>query len=195
MPQHPIYTIGHGTRSIIELLSLLKRFSIDFLLDVRSRPYSKFNPQYNREHLAASLDRENIKYIYMGDVLGGHPSDTSCYKIDGKVDYELVRQKDFFKKGIERIRTAYEKDLKVVLLCSESKPAGCHRSRLIGTELHRQKILVQHIDESGALRDQEYPGTMGTLWQHPAVTPTQTPHDALPSLQTPGENLYPPDNI
>src|SRR5258708_34444218 len=90
----------------------------------------------------------------MGDTLGGRPSDRSCYKINGKVDYAIVRQKDFFKKGIERIRMAYEKDLRVVLLCSESRPEQCHRSKLIGSGLHQEKILVQHIDENGGPQDQ-----------------------------------------
>ncbi|HEX9510588.1 MAG TPA: DUF488 domain-containing protein [Puia sp.] len=154
MPKHPIYTIGHGTRKTSELLDLLKQFSIDFLIDVRSRPYSKFNPQFNREELASSLEQGSIKYVFMGDTLGGRPADRSCYKINGKVDYAIVRQKDFFKKGIERIRMAYEKDLRVVLLCSESRPEQCHRSKLIGSVLHQEKILVQHIDENGGLRDQ-----------------------------------------
>jgi uncharacterized protein (DUF488 family) len=155
MPKHPIYTIGHGTRKISELLDLLKKFSIDFLLDVRSRPYSKFNPQFNREDLAASLAHNGIKYVYMGDTLGGRPSDPSCYKVNGKVDYEILRQKDAFRNGIERVKTAYAKDLKVALMCSEIRPGECHRSKLIGSVLHQEKILIRHIDENGEARDQE----------------------------------------
>jgi len=192
MPKYPIYTIGHSTRMISELLSLLKKFSIDYLIDVRSRPYSGFNPQFNRESLAANLEQAGIKYVYMGDTLGGRPSDPSCYKVNGKVDYDRVRQKDFFQQGMERVKTAYKKDLKVALLCSESKPGQCHRSRLIGNTLHHEKIPVQHIDENGELRDQETisrSGNQGTL------IPTQTLHNASPSLQTPGENPYPPGNI
>ncbi|HWK04176.1 MAG TPA: DUF488 domain-containing protein [Puia sp.] len=155
MPKHPIYTIGHGTRKISELLGLLNKFSIDFLIDVRSRPYSGFNPQFNREALASTLEQEGIKYVYMGDSLGGRPSDPSCYKINGKVDYAILRQKAIFKKGIARIKTAYEKDLRVALLCSESKPGQCHRSKLIGSVLYQEKICLQHIDENGELKGQE----------------------------------------
>ncbi len=155
MPKHPIYTIGHGTRKSSELLDLLKKFAIDFLLDIRSRPYSKFNPQFNREELAASLELHGIKYVYMGDTLGGRPSDPSCYKVNGKVDYEILRQKNAFRIGIERVKTAYEKDLKVALMCSELRPGQCHRSKLIGSVLHQEKISIRHIDEKGEARDQE----------------------------------------
>lgn len=151
----PIFTIGHGTRPINELLDLLKKYGIDYLADVRTQPYSKFNPQYNRESLYRSLNHQNIKYIYMGDALGGRPQDPSCHDATGRVDYHLVRQQDFFKKGIGRLMSAYRQELKVVLLCSERKPELCHRSKLIGRALSEENIPVQHIDENGELKTQK----------------------------------------
>jgi uncharacterized protein (DUF488 family) len=149
----PLFTIGHGTRPLPLFLELLGKFHIAFLIDIRSIPYSAFNPQYRREPLAKALHEHNIRYVFMGDALGGRPSDPSCYH-DGKVDYEAVKQKDFFLRGIERLKTAYEKDLKAALLCSESKPAECHRSKLIGPALQYNNIPLMHIDENGALLDQ-----------------------------------------
>jgi uncharacterized protein (DUF488 family) len=151
----PIFTIGHGTRPINELLGLLKKYDIDHLADVRSQPYSKFNPQYNRESLHRSLNQADIKYIYLGDTLGGRPQDPSCHDTTGRIDYNLVRQKDFFKKGIERLRSAHHKAIKVALLCSERKPELCHRSKLIGRTLSEENIPVQHIDEYGELKTQD----------------------------------------
>jgi uncharacterized protein (DUF488 family) len=149
----PIFTIGHGTRPIAELLDLLDKFAIGYLADVRSQPYSKFNPQYNRESLHRSLNQQNIKYIYLGDSLGGRPQDPSCYNnLTGRIDYDLVRQKDFFKKGIERLISAHEKNLNVALMCSERKPELCHRSKLISQTLHEKGIPVHHIDETGEQR-------------------------------------------
>jgi len=168
----PIFTIGHGTRPIDELLSLLKKYDIGYLADVRTQPYSKFNPQYNREPLHRSLNQQNIKYIYLGDTLGGRPQDPSCHDITGRVNYNLVRQQDFFKKGIERLRSAHQKELKVALLCSERKPELCHRSKLIGRTLHEENIPVRHIDENGDLKTQN---DIIELWEkltQPAIQTT-----------------------
>ena len=90
----------------------------------------------------------------MGDTLGGRPDDPSCYDIEGKISYELLKQKDFFKQGINRVKTALEKDLEIALMCSERKPVDCHRSRLIGEVLFENGIELRHIDDQGLIKDQ-----------------------------------------
>ncbi|HVU57410.1 MAG TPA: DUF488 domain-containing protein [Puia sp.] len=135
----PIFSIGHGTRPIHELLALLKKYDIAWLADVRTIPYSKFNPQYNRESLHRSLKNDNIQYVYLGDSLGGRPP----------------APPDIFQKGIERLQQAYKQELKLTLLCSERSPEKCHRSKLIGQALQDIDISVQHIDEQGELKDQK----------------------------------------
>lgn len=154
MEKLPLYTIGHGNRKPDEFLALLKNFGIEYLIDVRSQPYSKFNPQFNQNDLKFFLERNGIKYVFMGDSIGGRPKDTSCYDYDGKVDYEVVKTKDFFIQGIDRLKTAYNKDINVVIMCSESKPCECHRSKLIGRVLNLENIVLKHIDEKGKLKDQ-----------------------------------------
>lgn len=154
MRKKPLYTIGHGNRKPEELLASLKEYDIQFLIDVRSQPYSKFNPHFNQIELKFFLERNNIRYVFMGDSIGGRPNDKSCYDEDGKVDYQTVKTKDFFRKGIERLKTAYNKDVNVVLMCSESNPCECHRSKLIGRVLHADNITLQHIDEKGKIKDQ-----------------------------------------
>lgn len=150
----PIYTIGYGNRKTEEFLRLLLKYNIKYLIDVRSHPISKFNPEFSRSSLNNTLAENGIKYVFMGDSIGGRPIDISCYDIKGKVDYNIVAEKDFFKKGIERLRTAYKKDIPVVIMCSEANPCDCHRSKLIGKVLSREKILLQHIDENGLIQDQ-----------------------------------------
>ena len=150
----PLYTIGHGTRKADEFLHLLQQYHIRYLLDVRSRPYSRFNPQYNQKQLQQFLADNNITYVFMGDTLGGRPDDKSCYDIEGKIDYRLLKEKDYFKTGIERVKTALEKDLDVAIMCSERKPSECHRSRLIGEVLFKDGIILNHIDDKGQLQYQ-----------------------------------------
>ena len=96
MKKSTLYSIGHGNKSIETLIEELKHFSIDFLIDIRSKPYSKYNPQFNQNEIKFSLPDKGIKYTFMGDVLGGLPDDTSCYT-NGHVDYEKLKEKDFFK--------------------------------------------------------------------------------------------------
>jgi uncharacterized protein (DUF488 family) len=154
MDKKPLYTIGHGSRPAAEFLSLLQKFGIEYLIDVRSQPYSKFNPQYNQHELRFFLENNGVKYVFLGKNIGGRPVDNSCYDNEGKVDYEVVKLKEFFKEGIERLKTAYKKDIVVAIMCSESKPCECHRSKLIGQVLFIDNIMVNHIDENGKLKDQ-----------------------------------------
>jgi uncharacterized protein (DUF488 family) len=154
MEKKPLYTIGHGNRRPEDFLALLKDFGIEYLIDVRSQPYSKFNPKYNQNDLKFFLERNGVKYVFMGDTIGGRPKDNSCYDDEGKVDYEMVKVKDFFLNGIDRLKTAYNKDINLVIMCSESKPCECHRSKLIGKVLVTDNIVLKHIDEKGKLKDQ-----------------------------------------
>jgi hypothetical protein len=150
----PIYTIGHGTRSVTELIKLLKQYEINYLVDIRSKPYSKYNPELNSNALKLALEKELIKYVFMGDLLGGLPNDECCYT-SGKVDYEKLSKSELFLRGIDRIKNAYNQNLKISMMCSESKPHDCHRTKLVGTVLTNQNIKVSHINEKGNLISQE----------------------------------------
>jgi uncharacterized protein (DUF488 family) len=149
----PIYTIGYGNRSIEDFVKLLQDYDIKFLVDVRSQPYSRFNPVFSKEALEKQLKQHSIRYIFMGETLGGRPKDSSCY-VDGRVDYAKVREKSFYQKGISYLHTAWGKQLRVALMCSEAKPQECHRTKLIGNTLTEQNIDVAHIDEVGAIKTQ-----------------------------------------
>ena len=148
-----LYTIGYGARPLDELVAALKTHHIECLLDVRSSPYSKFKPEFSREPLEAALKAHGIRYLFVGDTLGGQPRDPDCYT-DGKVGYEKVRQQPFFQSGLERLRQAHAQRLRAVLMCSEGRPEQCHRSKMIGEALAAAGIPVCHIDEDGQLLTQ-----------------------------------------
>ncbi len=150
----PIYTIGYGNRSIGEFIELLRLYGIQYLVDIRSQPYSRYNPDFSKDALKENLKQHHIRYIFMGDTLGGRPADTNCY-LDGRVDYVKVREKAFYQRGISYLHTAWEKQLPVALMCSEAKPQECHRGKLIGNTLIEQDIEVAHIDEAGITKTQE----------------------------------------
>lgn len=150
----PIYTIGYGGRSIEEFIAVLAQYQIAYLVDVRSAPYSRHKPEFSKEALARTLQAQGIRYLFLGDALGGRPDDPTCY-IDGKVDYEEVKRRPFYRQGIERLQRAFRQQQRVVLMCSEGKPESCHRSKLIGVSLAALDIPVVHIDETGAAKDQD----------------------------------------
>ena len=152
--QIPIYTIGYGNRSLDSFIAALHQYQIAYLIDVRTAPYSRYKPEYSKEALAAALQAQGIRYLFLGDKLGGRPPDPACYT-GGKVDYEKVKDQPFYQAGLARVQQAFTQQVRVVLMCSEGKPSQCHRAKLIGASLTSLGIPVLHIDEQDALISQE----------------------------------------
>ncbi|MBK8796736.1 MAG: DUF488 domain-containing protein [Anaerolineales bacterium] len=146
----PIYTIGYGDRTLAEFLAVLQANAIAYLLDVRSAPYSRYKPEFSKEALSKTLAEHDIRYVFLGDSLGGRPDDPACY-VDGRADYDRMCVRPAYQTGIERVRAAHAQQLRVVLMCSESKPEQCHRTKLIGETLTALHIPVVHIDERDRL--------------------------------------------
>jgi len=155
MKETTIYSIGHGNKKIEDFINELKSFNIFFLLDIRSKPFSKWNPQFNQNELKFNLEENGIKYVFVGDTLGGLPEDRTCYDFNGKVVYDKIKEKDFFKEGLERLTIANEKKINLAIMCSEANPEECHRSKLIGQELLKKKISIKHIISNKLIKSQE----------------------------------------
>jgi uncharacterized protein (DUF488 family) len=154
MPGEPIYTIGYGARQVEELIAALQAHQIQYLMDVRSKPYSSYKPEFSKHALQSFLESHGVGYLFMGDSLGGQPDDETCYT-DGKVDYVKLARKSFYLEGIEHLKKASRQEQRVALMCSEGKPENCHRSKLIGQSLSSEGIEVLHIDEQDAVLSQK----------------------------------------
>ena len=141
MPKQ-LFTIGHSNLSIKEFISLLVRYKVDAIADVRSHPYSGYLPHFNRDLLKFELLKAKIKYVFLGDELGARPKDLSCY-INGKALYTRIANSDSFKVGVERILTGLN-TYSIALMCSEKDPLTCHRTILICKHL-RLKTEINHI--------------------------------------------------
>jgi uncharacterized protein (DUF488 family) len=152
---HAIYTIGYGQRSPEELYLTLLQFDISWLIDVRSKPWSKWKPEFSRKPLETFLRDRGLEYTFMGDQLGGRPENPTLMFPGGNVNYKLLVQQDFFKAGLERLEQALDKGLRVCLMCAEQKPESCHRYGIIGRELDKRGIPVIHIDEHNKLLTQQ----------------------------------------
>jgi uncharacterized protein (DUF488 family) len=151
---HRALTIGYGNRTIDEFLQILRNYDVSFLLDVRSSPYSRFSPAFNKDTLEAACRSAGVRYLFVGDQLGGRPRSDSCYDSEGRVDYLKLAQEEYFREGITRLNTAVSKGICFALMCSELRPEECHRSKLIGEALKRLHIQIRHIDADGSLVDQ-----------------------------------------
>ena len=144
-----ILTIGHSNHSLDGFLTLLSRHRVTAVADVRSAPYSRFRPHFNRKALEASLDARGIRYAFFGRELGGRPDDPVCYE-GGRVDYERVAATRGFRDGIARVIDAASRH-RVALMCAEKEPLDCHRTLLVARALDAAGATVEHILADGAL--------------------------------------------
>jgi uncharacterized protein (DUF488 family) len=144
-----VFTIGHSTHTIEAFVALLKQHGVTALADVRSAPYSRFNPQFNKDALERSLKAEGIKYVFLGRELGARSDDRSCYE-NGRVQYGRLARTDLFRHGIERVIRGAEEH-RVALMCAEKEPLDCHRTLLVARVLDEQGVGVAHILGDGQL--------------------------------------------
>lgn len=151
MVSRPLLTLGYGNRQLDDVLAPLRTHEVRYLIDVRSAPYSRFNPAFSRGNLKAALEDAGVRYVFMGDTLGGRPGDASCYDEAGHVDYLACRESADFKNGFKRLRSAFEQGVGAAIFCSELRPEHCHRARLIGEALAEMGVTVEHIDANGSL--------------------------------------------
>jgi len=148
-----IYTIGHSNGTVERLLGLLRQHGITAVADVRSQPYSRYNPQFNREALASDLKNAGLEYVFLGQELGARSDDPSCYR-EGRAQYSLIAKTQVFERGIARLVAGMQR-FQLVILCAEKEPLVCHRTVLVSRHLHERGVKVLHILEDGTLEDHE----------------------------------------
>jgi uncharacterized protein (DUF488 family) len=150
--QNAIFTIGHSTHSQERLVSLLRMHCVTAVSDVRSRPYSRTNPQFNREDLKLLLRNHGIFYVFLGRELGARSDDPSCYE-NGRVQFGRLAKTKLFQSGVERIMTGVRKH-RIALMCAEKEPLDCHRTILVARSLVAAGAEVKHIHADGHLESQ-----------------------------------------
>ena len=148
-----VFTIGHSNHSLERFLALLAKHRVTAVADVRSAPYSRFRPHFNRDALAAALMAQGIGYAFLGRELGGRPADPDCYQ-DGRVDYERVARTSGFRDGVARIIGRAARD-RTALMCAEKEPLDCHRTLLVARALDDAGVAVVHILADGELEPHE----------------------------------------
>jgi len=142
-----ILTVGHSNHSPERFIALLRGAEVTAVADVRSAPYSRHAPQFNRDRLRDDLDRAGIAYVFLGRELGGRPAEREFYA-DGVADYEKMAQAPAFAEGLERVIEGAQSH-RIALMCSERDPLTCHRCLLVGRALEERGARVSHLLDSG----------------------------------------------
>ncbi len=145
-----MYSIGHSTHSFEVFVTLLKESRIAAIADVRSTPYSRRRPQFNRNALRNSLAEHGISYVFLGAELGGRGSDDSERDENGRVQYKYIAESPAFREGLRRVRAGSER-MRLALMCAEGEPLDCHRGILISRLLIAQNVRVLHIHADGQI--------------------------------------------
>jgi uncharacterized protein (DUF488 family) len=149
-PVYRVLTVGHSSHDLPRLLELLKGAGAKAVADVRSSPFSRRHPQFNRPELEQGLRAAGLVYVFLGDLLGGRPREPEVYDKERRVDYRLVRATDFFRRGLERVERGVAK-YRVVLLCAEEDPLDCHRGLMIAPALKERGIIPEHLRGDGTV--------------------------------------------
>ncbi len=159
MGELKIWTAGHSKHELATLISLLRGQGIEAVADIRSQPFSRYNPQFNRETLRSAVQAAGIEYVFLGRELGGRPPEREFYDSEGQVRYSALARTGRFHSGLQRLLAAAA-DHRVAMLCSEENPVRCHRRLLVGRVLVSQGVAVAHIRGDGSVTDEQELGPL-----------------------------------
>jgi uncharacterized protein (DUF488 family) len=145
-----IFTLGHSNHEVETFFELLKAHDIQVVVDVRSKPYSRYAKHFNKAELESALAEQGLEYVFLGRELGGMPEENSFYNASGQVMYGPLSRSSEFKKGLAELLAIIDSGKRAALTCGEENPMACHRRLLIGRVLEGMGIEVLHIRKDGA---------------------------------------------
>jgi uncharacterized protein (DUF488 family) len=149
--QPTVWTVGHSNHAIDTFAELVTRRRIAYLLDVRSYPYSRFAPHFNREHLQDAIEARGVRYVFLGLALGGRPQREEHLDAEGHALYGEMAREPAFTDAIDRVLDGAHEH-RVALLCSCGQPRDCHRRLLIGRVLCENGAELRHILPDGTIQ-------------------------------------------
>lgn len=131
-------------------MALLRRYGITHLVDVRAVPQSSYWEDFRRERLAHLMSGTDIRYVYMGDTLGGVIDSPVLCKDPDSVDLEPLRLEARLDLGMSKLLLAASlPERRILLMCGCLRPHRCHRSRLLGPELIHRGVNLLHLGDQG----------------------------------------------
>lgn len=149
-----VLTVGHSNHPIDRFFDLVASHGVDALVDVRTSPFSRYAPQFNRDALAASARGRGLAYVFLGRELGGRPSDPRLLDANGVADYCGMARTAEFADGIARVLQGVAKGYRIALTCSERCPTECHRCLLVARRISAEGVATAHILFDGRREEQ-----------------------------------------
>ncbi len=150
-----LYTIGHSTHKVDYFINLLKKYDINYLLDVRSTPYSKHAEQFNRENIRYALKNAGINYSFMGMYFGARQTERELYNEKGYLDFEKVAESEHFNAGMNNVIFGLKEGNRIALMCLEKDPIDCHRAIMVARAFDKNGVSVGHILADGSMQTQK----------------------------------------
>jgi hypothetical protein len=142
-------SIGHSNHQLSQFLGLVADADIEVVADVRSTPRSVYAPWFERDTLRASLTASGVRYVFLGDALGGRPASPAMYDAEGRVRYDLVAVSPSFRAGLVRLLEGCA-SFRVAMMCAEENPSACHRRLLIARAVEDLGVDVVHVRGDGS---------------------------------------------
>ena len=188
-----VFSIGHSNMSYRSFASLLRKCSIEQVVDVRSIPFSKHVPHFNYDLIRRKLQQSGFDYEYLGNQLGSHNvrMRNSCESLS---DYRRQIACEAFSDGMAQLLERSNQH-RVAIMCVESDPYRCHRHTILAAELAKLGVVTHHLLKNGQVRSAfDAPMEKRTASEHwvqrslfestdtePLLTGTSN-HEALPRV-------------
>ena len=150
-----IFTIGYSGFTIDSFVYTLKQFDIKCVVDVRSIPFSKFHPDYNKDFLCKVLNENKILYRHYANEFGARQNDHSFYDEDGILDFHKFIASEQFQSGISKVENGIQIGYSFAMMCAEKDPINCHRSIMVGQGFKKSGFSVKNIIDENRYESQE----------------------------------------
>lgn len=147
-----VYTIGYSNGDFDSLMDRMRPHGITHLVDVRTNPYSRYQTDFRGEEFARRIRAEGLQYIFMGDKVGGKPTDASITDETGVIDPMKLREAPYFQLGVAKIvEAAQNPQRKIMLMCGCARPEQCHRGRVLCESLLDDGVESNHVLVDGSV--------------------------------------------
>jgi len=147
-----LWTIGYSAFTIRGFTGVIKDYGIPLIIDVRSTPYSRYHPDYNKEALEKTLSKHSVFYRNYATEFGGHQTERAFFAPEGYLDFEKFAKSADFIRGLSRLANSLEQGYTFALMCAEKAPSVCHRSIMVARSFHELGLPVKHILPGGGTK-------------------------------------------
>ncbi|MCL1820945.1 MAG: DUF488 domain-containing protein [Oscillospiraceae bacterium] len=150
-----LYTIGYSGFDIDAFVSVLRNKNVTVLIDVRSKPYSTYFPNYNKEILEKSLGKNGILYRNYSREFGAQQMNRAFCSPEGFLDFETFVKSDVFAEGFSKLENGMKQNYTFALMCAEKNPVDCHRAIMVSRPFHEAGHMVIHLLPDDAAMTQD----------------------------------------